>query len=117
MNKFAFWLVVLAFVFDKIIQSTNYSPKWVNNYLDDFLLIPIFLGSALMVQQAIVFDQFSFKKGQIFAVWLVFSILFEFIFPKITSAYVADVWDILAYGLGAIYFKVFLNYPAKKASS
>jgi hypothetical protein len=117
MNKFAYWLVVLAFIFDKFIQSTNYSPKWVNSYLDDFLLIPIFLGSALIVQQTIVFGQFSFKNSQIFATWLVFSILFEFIFPKLTSAYVADFWDILAYGLGVIYFAVFLNYPAKKASS
>jgi hypothetical protein len=112
MKNLAYWLAILIFILDKIIQNFFHAPIWLSSYLDDFLLLPIFLGSALLVQQKFINQKFTFKITLVIVVWLIFSVLFEFLFPSLISGYTSDYWDILVYGLGGVYYLAFINYPA-----
>jgi hypothetical protein len=105
-------IISLLFVIDKTLQFFCVSPTWFNNYADDFLFIPISLGYALAVQQYYVSEQFVFSLRQIIAAWLIFSVLFEGIYPQYSLQFTRDYWDILVYGLGAIFFKIYLNQGA-----
>lgn len=105
-------IVSFLFLIDKALQFFRVSPTWFNNYADDFLFIPISLGYALVVQQSFVSKHFVFNLRQIIAAWVVFSVLFEGIYPQYSLQFTRDYWDILVYGLGAIFFKLFLNQGA-----
>jgi hypothetical protein len=105
-------IISLLFVIDKTLQFFCVSPTWFNNYADDFLFIPISLGYALAAHQYFVSKHFVFSFWQITATWLIFSVLFEGIYPQYSLQFTRDYWDILVYGLGAIFFKIYLNQGA-----
>ena len=110
-KKFGF--IVILFLIDKLLQYFQISPRWFNNYADDFLFLPILLSFALWVQQRFVNHDFKFSNKQIITAWIMLSILFEGIYPIFLTSYTSDVLDILVYGLGALIFALFLNHDAE----
>jgi hypothetical protein len=82
--------------------------EWISSYLADVLCLPILLSYILLVLR-------YFKKKpllwlntpQILFLFLYVSILFEFILPKYSKRYTADIYDVLAYAFGAIFFYCF----------
>jgi hypothetical protein len=53
--------------------------------------------------------EFRFTKVQVLVGWLYFSLLFKILLPRWSDQYVADPWDVLAYGIGAAFFYRFIN--------
>jgi hypothetical protein len=88
---------------------------WVHEYLDDLLAMPVVLGIALQVFRWIhpQKENFRFSKTQVAVGCLYFSFLFEFLLPKWSKIYTADIWDVLAYAIGAVAFYVFINVDSK----
>ena len=84
---------------------------YVHAYLDDLLAMPVVLGISLQVFQWIhpLKAGFRFTKVQVMVGWLYFCLLFEVLLPKWSDQYVADPWDALAYGIGAVIFYRFIN--------
>lgn len=84
---------------------------YVHAYLDDLLAMPVILGITLQVFKWIhpLREDFVFNKTQVVVGWLYFSFLFEFLLPRWSSIYTADILDILCYGLGAITFYKLIN--------
>lgn len=84
---------------------------YVHAYLDDLLALPVVLGITLQVFKWIhpLKKDFVFSRTQVFVGWLYFSFLFEFLLPRWSTTYTADVWDVVCYGIGAIIFHKLIN--------
>lgn len=72
-------------------------------------------GAALWLQQNLINPYFKFSLKQIIGAWIFFSIYFEAIAPKILYPhYTSDPLDVLMYGVGAVFYYLFLNQGAAK---
>ncbi len=107
-----FFIPVLLFGLNQILEkSFGIFIPWVHEYLDDLLAIPVILGITLQVYRWIhpLKENFRFKKEHIFVAFLYVSVVFEGFLPWYSDQYVRDYWDILCYGLGAIFFYFKIN--------
>jgi hypothetical protein len=91
---------------------------WVHEYLDDLLAMPVVLGITLQVYRWIhpQKENFRFSKTQIAVGWLYFSFLFEVLLPKWSKIYTSDIWDVFAYGIGAVAFYTLINVNSEPRS-
>lgn len=59
-------------------------------------------------------QSFVLTNTHLLLVWIYFSVLFEYIFPKYLPRYTADYFDILAYLVGSLIFKLIECYGTYK---
>lgn len=107
-----FVIACLIFWMNQLLEKVfGIFVPWVHEYLDDLLAMPVVLGITLQVFQWIhpKKEKFRFSKIQVAVGWIYFSFLFEFLLPKYSERYTADVWDVFAYGIGAVAFYVLIN--------
>lgn len=82
-------------------------PSTINNYVNDFLIIPIVLTVCLFILQKSRNDKsFQISLGVVLYICVLYSILFEFILPKYYVRYTADVLDVVLYFAGGFVFFV-----------
>lgn len=80
-------------------------PIFINNYLNDFLIIPIVLSLSLIVLRKIREDSVLLLTIPVIVyVFVCYSVFFEYYMPKINSRYTSDIVDVLMYLLGSIWF-------------
>jgi len=86
---------------------------FVHSYLDDLMVMPVVLGLTLQVYRWIhpLKGRLSFTKIQILVAVVYFSILFEGILPLWSDLYKRDLWDVVFYLIGAIWFYYLINKP------
>ncbi|MDZ4666427.1 MAG: hypothetical protein SGJ00_00955 [bacterium] len=113
--KVSYVWILLVFALDKLVQAVILAPNFVRNYLDDLLLIPLVMGASLQLQHYLVAKNFNFSYTAILATCGFFTIAFEGIAPLLTKTYTLDPWDIMAYFIGAVFFALFMNYPAENS--
>ncbi|MBU3012780.1 hypothetical protein KO506_15305 [Polaribacter vadi] len=92
-----------------LFQYFNISlPKITNNYLNDFLIIPIVLYLSLhFLKWSRNNPDFTLTLPIILYVCFMYSILFEFIFPKYLARYTKDFVDVILYfASGFIFYKL-----------
>ncbi len=110
-----FWLCLLLFVLNQIMERMGYLFSWLPSYLDDVLAGPIVLGFALFIQQQFTFRnrhyRFSAWHVLVYVIW--YSVIFELILPIGNARHTRDWWDMLAYLAGGILFYLFGNHAAK----
>ena len=72
--------------------------------------MPLVMGFALLMQRLVIGNRqdFVFSNLMIVLVWLYASVMFEWILPKYYP-YTADWKDVIAYGIGALIFRFYLN--------
>lgn len=107
-----FFISVLLFAGNQVLEKGfGIFVPLVHAYLDDLLAIPVILGITLQVYRWIhpLKENFRFKKEHIFVAFLYVSVVFEGFLPWYSDQYVRDYWDILCYGLGAIFFYFKIN--------
>lgn len=102
MNKklkyyFIFCLSVGTLIY--FLQLNQYSlPAIINNYVNDFLIIPIVLFLSLVVLRWSRNNKnFTLSLPTILYVCFFYSFLFEFIFPKYLTRYTKDFVDVIVY--------------------
>jgi len=82
-------------------------PSIINNYVNDFLIIPIVLSVCLY---ALRFtrnnNNFTIPLIVVFVLCAAYSIFFEVILPKTHQRYTGDVIDVFLYFLGGLWFFV-----------
>lgn len=95
------------------LQALNiFLPKIINNYLNDFLIIPILLFICLMfLKWSRGAPNFRFNIGIILYVCFMYSVLFEFVLPNYLARYTKDYIDIILYFAGGITFYKLQNKP------
>ena len=103
---FIFSFVVGACIY--VLQKMPISlPKLINNYLNDFLIVPIVLAPCLYILRWSKNNpKYELSLAIILYVCSMFSLLFEWYFPKILSRYTADILDVMIYFLSGIFFYV-----------
>ena len=89
-------------------------PVFVNNHLNDLLIVPINLFAVQMLWGILngttVFLRFSIVASSV----LFYSIFFEFILPQFNSRYTADGWDVLCYVAGGVLFYLYQHVAISK---
>ncbi len=86
------------------------APRWgwavpfLTQYLGDFLLIPCALPLLLSCQRRLGLRSHDRPPtpGEIFSTLLLWSVLFEWLFPRVLGRGVSDPVDVVAYAAGAI---------------
>lgn len=109
-----FLLALSLFLIHLILErGLNWKIPFWDNYGDPIVFMPIFLHFILWE------DRFVRKKGTQYILswkkslfwWVIISIIVEYFFPKWTDGFTADYLDVLLYGLGTLFFMVFMNRP------
>ena len=99
-----FWLFLGLFIGHQILERLLYIRiEWLDNYLDDLLCMPILL-SGWLAEQYDLFGRKRLRRIEIFALWVVVSLVFEGLLPYWSPRYTADGWDVVCYGLGSWLF-------------
>jgi hypothetical protein len=102
MNKKLAIYCISSFILGTLIYTFQYFnvqlPKIIHNYLNDFLIIPIVLFICLFVLRWTRNDNnFTLSLAIIIYVSFMYSVLFEFVFPKYLERYTKDFIDVILY--------------------
>lgn len=109
-----FLIPVLLFTINQYLEKVSgiFIP-WVHAYLDDMLAMPVILGITLQVFRWIhpQKNQFVFKKIPLLVAWIYVSVVFEWYLPSTADYYIRDLWDVVCYALGTLFFHFKINLP------
>lgn len=103
----------LYFVFSVILGTTIYVfqitgfklPEIINNFVNDFLIIPIVLTICLFILRKTKNNpNYKIPLSIILYLCVLYSVLFEFILPNYLVRYTKDYIDILLYFAGGMVF-------------
>ena len=94
-----------------VFQQYFPEPWFLQYYLNDLLCMPIVLGTAVFLQRNVVLRQpaYALTAYQIGIIVVYWSVMFEGVIPNFVPRYTADLFDVLAYALGAAFFYFFGN--------
>lgn len=89
-------------------------PSLINNYVNDFLCLPILLGGISFIIRKLKKDN-SFKLSMVFILCLAsyYAFYFEYYLPKFHPRYTSDWIDVLLYFLGGFAFFFSEKYQDK----
>lgn len=88
-------------------------PPWLSAYGADLLAMPILLSLTLTLQRHLFphFRRLVLPDSWLLGAWLAVSVWFEGVLPYFSVLAVADVLDVVAYGVGTLAFRRWLNCP------
>lgn len=96
-------------------------PSLINNYVNDFLCLPILFGSISFVFRWLKKDNsFKFSLISILLMASYYSFYFEYYLPQFNSRYTADWIDIFLYflsGLTFFFYEKHFEKPSKNFNS
>lgn len=105
-----FLLACILFVLNQFLETHQIFIPYVHAYLDDLLCFPIVLNLTLFLLRKIYQNpDYRFTTMQIVFAVAYFSLVFEVVLPYFSENYRGDIWDVVAYGLGAIVFWKWMN--------
>ena len=101
---FAFSIVIGSFIY--VTQKLAIKlPVIVNNYVNDFLIIPIVLIFCLYVLRWSRSDsKYQISIGVILYLCCFYAVVFEYVLPKFHPRYTADMIDVVLYFIGGVVF-------------
>ena len=84
---------------------------WVNNYVNDFLVLPIVLGVTTYIVRWLKKD-LNYRFSLLFIACLAtyYALFFEYVLPKFSSRYTGDWVDVLLYFLGGLAYYLAETY-------
>jgi hypothetical protein len=99
------------FLANQMLEFFGVFIPFVHSYLDDLLVMPIFLALGLTGMRGIYRNPNGvLKVSHILVATLWISFLFEYWFPSYKANHYADAWDVLAYFSGSLLF-YFVGVP------
>ncbi len=111
-RRWIFWSSFLLFLLHQLLQKGfGIHLPFLHAYLDPFLSMPILLG-LLDWERRWRYGWRPLQAWEIAVLTLLFSVLFEWAFPRWNAAFTADYWDVPAYAAGALLYS-FGRLPAK----
>src|SRR5579862_8807965 len=99
-----FLLGCVAYAINRWLLKPHFTSPFLHSYFNDLFLIPCALPPMLLLQHwAGLRPEFQpTRLREIFFHLAVWSVLFEYIGPRICAHAVGDPWDVVAYSVGAI---------------
>lgn len=113
MRKTLFYIALgIAVVIYWCQQTGQALPAWINNYVNDFLTLPLVLGICLFIARKMKrTPKLQLPLPLILIITLFYCFYFEWYLPQHNSRYTGDWIDCLLYFAGAMVF-YFLNTPS-----
>ena len=109
---------VLLTTINAMLERAGYPVPFVHAYLDDVLCFPVVLTLALTFLRRFVTPRdYTLSAFQVVMAVIYFSIVFEWMLPRVSENYTCDPADIIAYSIGALLFGVFINRSGKSAAT
>jgi hypothetical protein len=111
----SFWLALVLYAINQIAEDSGILVPLLYSYLDDILCPLIVLGFTLTFQQQITYrnPNYTFSYGHVLTFIIVYSVLYEVVFPADDNRHFSDPWDIMAYTAGGVIFYKFGNKQVK----
>ena len=97
-------LIVGIFVGNQVRQHLGLYSEFLDSYLDDLMCIPIVFYLLQCVQIFIFRDKYVASPLHIIGAVIVFTLMFEIILPNISSRYTADIYDVVFYSIGGLFY-------------
>tara|TARA_Y100000782_G_scaffold115534_1_gene159612 strand:- start:13873 stop:14271 length:399 start_codon:yes stop_codon:yes gene_type:complete len=104
----------------KMLEHLQWLPhSLLNNYFEDLLAMPLILGTALLFQRNIVYnnEKHCLSKTQLIIATLLLSLFFEVYLPFKSTDYVQDGFDVICYISGTVFFYYLMNHPSSQKST
>ena len=111
MNKKLTYFFIFSLTTGTLIYFLQYFsiplPRFIRFYVNDFLITPIVLFISLQILKWTRNDKnYKLPLYIILYVCLLYSILFEFVFPKYLARYTKDFIDVFLYFAGGFVFYI-----------
>ena len=108
-----FWIFLISAATVYTCQTLGISlPIWINNYLNDFLCLPIVLNIAQYTVRYLRNDgHLNIPFSLVVTMALLYSIYFEWFLPKVNLRYTSDFIDVALYFAGAFLFHLLNASP------
>jgi len=91
-------------------------PFLINNYVNDFLIIPIVLSICLcLLRFTRDNNTYLLPIGIILFLCFGYTLFFEIYMPRISERYTRDIYDVLTYFLGGFWFWFLQKKSIQKA--
>ena len=105
-NRLVYLLICVVALTIYVMQKLNTAlPSLIDNYINDFLCLPIVLGGISFVIQRLKKDnKYRFPFAFIIFMAAYYSFFFEYYLPKHNPRYTGDWIDVLLYFSGALAF-------------
>lgn len=95
-------------------QSGWALPWWINNYVNDFLCMPIVLFVCQYAVRKLKADSsVRLSLPLVLSVTLYYAVFFEYYLPKVNLRYTSDLWDVILYFSSALFFYAMENKAPK----
>lgn len=109
-----FWGSLLLYLALKVTRGGPLRTPFLHDYVADFLCMPVVMGIALAcLRQFVTRDGITVLSVRLQVITVaLYAFLFEYWFPRVSTEFTADPWDVLAYAAGALAFHLVLNRPA-----
>ncbi len=111
-------LFVVAVLLYVAYQLNRYVLHWpmpalLTSYLGDLAAMPVMLSLALAAQRRLVAKSRAFVLPDLWllAAWAYVSVFFEAVLPYFSATAVGDPFDVVAYAVGTLAFRQWLNRP------
>ncbi len=110
---FSWFILFFVWVAYQLQPHQFSNNSLIHSYLDDLVVIPIVLGGILVIFRNLVFKStvYTFPKARIWIVVAIFAAYFELIIPRFNTGFTADIFDVLCYAIGGLYFQFLINKP------
>lgn len=90
-------------------------PKFVNNYVNDLICLPLVLGILTFIIRHFKKDKFfTFPLAFVMLLATYYSVYFEYYLPKVNPRYTADWIDVILYFSSSVAFFFVQNNERKK---
>jgi hypothetical protein len=101
-KRWLFWCCLLLFALHQLLQKGfGIHLPFLHAYLDPFLSMPILLG-LFDWERRWRYGAAPLQVWEIAVLTLLFTLLFEWGFPRWNPRFVSDGYDAIAYGLGSV---------------
>jgi hypothetical protein len=93
-----------SYAINRWIIAPHVSAGWVHSWVNDFFLIPAALPLLLWLQRILGLrkDDEPPTWAEVFAHLAGWSLLFEYFGPILNPRSTGDIWDVVAYTIGAV---------------
>lgn len=112
-----FSFYILSWIFIKLTRIYSIEIEYLNHYLTDIFAVPAMthLGSYIISKVKYNNQLYIYPTSYLVITAFVLSFLLEYLMPKFSSNYTADVLDVVCYFIGIIfYLKIHKPYLIQK---
>jgi hypothetical protein len=100
----------LLFIIHQFIQwGLGIHIPILDSYLDPFLAMPILL-LLLDWEMEWIWTRPKLSASELIASFIIFSLIFEWLFPFLSAEFTGDIWDVFAYFLGGFVYYIAREY-------